>query len=88
MVVHIASSGTGASLVLGSLSVQPAGYVTIFNDGCSNQSLPPGAGCTVELSYPAANAPLGTFVGTLLVPDNVKPGQVDTLSLKGNLEQM
>jgi len=86
--VQIVNSGTGASAALGSLSVQPAGYVTISKDGCSNQTLAPGATCSVELGYPAANAPVGTFVGTLVVPDDIPPDRESRLSLKGNLEQM
>jgi len=88
LVVHIANSGSGASVALGSLSVQPAGYVAISNDGCSNQTLAPGATCSVELSYPAANAPVGAFAGTLVVPDDIPPDREAKLSLKGNLEQM
>lgn len=88
VVVHIASSATGASVALGTLSVQPAGYVAISKDGCSNQTLAPGATCSVELSYPAANAPVGTFVGTLVVPDDISPEREAKLSLKGNLEQV
>ena len=74
--------------MLGSLSVQPAGYVAISNDGCSNQTLAPGGTCSVELSYPAANAPVGAFAGTLVVPDDIPPDREAKLSLKGNLEQM
>lgn len=86
--VHIANSGTGPSVVLGALSVQPAGYVTISKDGCSNQTLTPGASCSVQLAYPADNAPLGAFTGTLIVPDDIPPDREARLSLKGNLEQM
>jgi len=88
VVVHIANPGPGRSVALGTLSVQPAGYVTISRDGCSNQSLAPGATCSVELDYPAANAPLGAFSGTLVVPDGMPPDREAKLSLKGNLEQM
>ena len=86
--VHIANSGTGPSVVLGALSVQPAGYVAIANDGCSNQTLAHGATCSVGLSYPAPNAPAGQFAGTLVVPDDLPPDKEARLSLKGNLEQM
>ena len=88
MAVHISNSVTGPSVALGTLSVQPAGYVTISKDGCSNQTLAPGATCSVELAYPAANAPLGAFSGTLIVPDDIPPDRAAKLSLKGNLEQM
>ncbi|HSP08611.1 MAG TPA: hypothetical protein VLU92_03315 [Candidatus Dormibacteraeota bacterium] len=88
VVVHIANSGTGPPVALGSLSVQPAGYVTISKDGCSNQTLAPGATCSIELGYPATNAPAGTFAGTLVVPDDIPPDRESRLSLKGNLEQM
>ena len=88
VVVHIANPGPGPSVALGALSVQPPGYVTISSDGCSNQTLAPGATCTVELAYPAANAPLGAFSGMLIVPDDIAPDREAKLSLKGNLEQM
>lgn len=86
--VHIANLGPGPSVALGRLSVQPAGYVTISRDGCSNQTLAPGATCSVELAYPAANAPFGAFSGALIVPDGIPPDGEAKLSLKGNLEQM
>lgn len=88
VVVHIANSGSGPSVALGTLSVQPPGYVMISKDGCSNQTLAAGATCSVELAYPADNAPLGAFSGTLIVPDGIPPDREATLSLKGNLEQM
>jgi len=88
VVVLITNSGTAASVTLGSISVQPAGYVAISNDGCSSQTLAPGATCSVELSYPAVNAPAGAFVGRLSVTDDLPPDRVAILSLKGHLEQM
>jgi hypothetical protein len=88
VVVHIANPGPGPPVALGTLSVQPPGYVTISSDGCSNQTLAPGATCAVELAYPAANAPLGGFSGMLIVPDDIPPDREAKLSLKGNLEQM
>ncbi|MEP6753531.1 MAG: hypothetical protein ABI959_12365 [Candidatus Dormiibacterota bacterium] len=88
VVVHISNPASSVPVVIGALSIQPAGQVTISNDGCSNQTLAPGASCSVRLAYPTRTALIGRFVGTLLVPNNLKPGQVDTLSLKGNLEHM
>lgn len=88
VVVHIANLASSVPVAFGALSIQPVGQVTIYNDGCSNQILEPGASCSVELAYPASTASIGPFVGALLVPDNLKPGQIDTLSLKGNLELM
>ena len=87
VVVHIANLAA-VPVAIGALSIQPVGQVTISNDGCSNKTLAPGASCSVRLAYPTRTALIGRFVGTLLVPNNLKPGQIDSLSLKGNLEQM